>query len=257
MDPKQHWTAFATLVGKEIHRFTRIWLQTLLPPVITTVLYFIIFGNLIGRNIPPIHGYTYMEYIVPGLVMMSVINNAYTNVVFSFFSSKFQRFIEEMLVSPMPSITILLGYLFGGVIRGLLVGAIVLGISLFFSPLRVEHPILMLVIALLTSALFSLGGFINAMFAKTFDDVSIVPTFILGPLTYLGGVFYSIHLLSPTWQTISLFNPILYIVNAFRYSCLGVADIGIEWALSILVGCTVILFIVAYRLLERGYGIRH
>jgi len=248
--------SFQTILYKEINRFMRIWIQTLLPPVITTVLYFIIFGNLIGSHIPQMEGYRYIDYIVPGLVMMAVINNAYTNVVFSFFSAKFQRFIEELLVSPTPNIYILLGYLAGGVVRGVLVGAIVLLISLFFTSITIKHPLLTLTIVLLTALLFSLGGFINAIYARKFDDVSIVPTFILVPLTYLGGVFYSISLLPEFWQKASLLNPLLYFINAFRYSCLGISDINIYFAVGMIIFFTISLFVIALHLLNKGVGMR-
>ena len=253
---KKNFIAFQTILYKEIHRFTRIWIQTLLPPVITTTLYFIIFGNLIGRHVPMMEGYHYIDFIVPGLVMMAIINNAYTNVVFSFFSAKFQKNIEEILVSPMPNLFILLGYIAGGVTRGLFVGTIVLIIALFFSNVTIQHPILMLVIAFITCILFSLGGFINAMYSRKFDDVNIIPVFILAPLTYLGGVFYSINLLPPIWQKITLLNPLLYIVDAYRYSFLGISDINIYYALGTIIVLTLVLFGFALRLLNRGYGLR-
>ncbi|WP_428609804.1 ABC transporter permease [Sedimenticola sp.] len=252
----RYWTAFQTIFTKELLRFTRIWLQTILPPVITTVLYYIIFGNLIGSRIGEMDGFSYIDFIVPGLILMAVITNAYSNVVSSFFSSKFQRHVEELIISPVPNWVILAGYVAGGVARGVMVGIAVTAVSLFFTDIQVQSYGWTLTVFILTAILFSLAGFINAVYANSFDDISIVPTFILTPLTYLGGVFYSISLLPPFWQQISLANPILYMVNAFRYGLLGVSDISMGVALSI-----VILFIVALTgfslyLLNRGIGIK-
>ncbi len=248
--------AFQTIVVKEIRRFTRIWVQTLLPPAITMTLYFVIFGNLIGPRIGEMNGHKYMDFIVPGLIMMSVITNSYANVVSSFFGMKFQRSIEELVVSPVPNWVILTGYVTGGVVRGLLVGLIVTLLSLGFTDLQVHSPVVMLSVALLTAILFSLGGFINAMFATKFDDISIVPSFILTPLTYLGGVFYSISLLPDFWRVVSLANPILYIVNAFRFGILGVTDINVGVAFLMIIGFTVALFCLSLHLLNKGKGIR-
>lgn len=256
MNATQTMIALWTLVLKEIKRFTRIWPQTLLPPSITMAMYFIIFGNLIGSRIGAMDGFTYMDFIVPGLIMMSVITNSYSNVASSFFSNKFQRSIEEMMVSPMPNWVILSGFILGGMARGLGVGLIVTLVSLFFTRLTVEHPLLTVLVVVLTSALFSIGGFINALLANKFDDISIVPTFILTPLTYLGGVFYSISMLPDLWQSVSMLNPILYMVNVFRYGLLGVSDIPVGWALSAVVGFIVVLFVVALRMLANGKGIR-
>lgn len=256
MSPNQIWVAFWTIVVKEVRRFTRIWAQTLLPPAITMSLYFVIFGNLIGPRIGDMGGYGYMDFIVPGLIMMSVITNSYANVVSSFFSMKFQKSIEELLVSPVPNWVVLLGYVAGGVTRGILIGAIVTVLSLCFTDLQIHHFGITVSVVLLTAILFSLGGFINAMFATKFDDVSIVPTFILTPLTYLGGVFYSISLLPEFWQWVSKANPILYMVNAFRYGILGVSDINIVYAYGMIMGFIAILFVVSLRLLNRGKGIR-
>ncbi|MGY4877986.1 ABC transporter permease [Vreelandella aquamarina] len=256
MNAMQTLVALWTVVLKEIKRFTRIWPQTLLPPSITMTMYFIIFGNLIGSRIGAMDGFTYMDFIVPGLIMMAVITNSYSNVASSFFSNKFQRSVEEMMVSPMPSWVILAGYIFGGMARGLGVGLIVTLVSLFFTRLSLEHPLLTLLVVVLTSALFSIGGFINALLANKFDDISIVPTFILTPLTYLGGVFYSISLLPDFWQGVSMLNPILYMVNVFRYGFLGVSDIPVGWALTAIFGFIIVLFVVALKMLERGKGIR-
>ena len=256
MSAREQWVAFPPIVTKEIRRFTRIWPQTLLPPAITMALYFVIFGNLIGSRIGEMGGFRYIDYIVPGLIMMSVITNSYSNVVSSFFSTKFQRSIEELMVAPVSPHVVLLGYTFGGVARGLMVGCIVPLTSLFFTRLQVQHIGLTVAVVLLTSLVFSLGGFINAVFARTFDDISIVPTFVLTPLTYLGGVFYSISLLPPFWQAVSQVNPILHMVNAFRYGILGVSDIPIATALVIMALFTLILYSLSYWLLVRGTGLR-
>ena len=248
--------AIKTIVRKEMVRVLRIWVQTIVPPAITMTLYFIIFGNLIGRRIGTMDGFDYMQFIAPGLIMMSVITNSYGNVVSSFFGAKFGRHIEEMLVSPMSYATIIIGHVAGGVLRGVMVGALVTLIALFFTKLEVRHPWITVSIVLLSSTVFALAGFINAIFAKKFDDISIVPTFVLTPLTYLGGVFYSISLLPPFWQQVSLANPILYMVNAFRYGILGSSDIGIGAAYLILTVFVVLLFAACVQLMRRGIGIR-
>ncbi len=256
MNTHYQWVAFQTIVVKEIRRFVRIWPQTLLPPAITMTLYFVIFGNLIGSRIGDMGGFGYMQFIVPGLVMMSVIQNSYGNVVSSFYSTKFQRSIEEMLVSPMSSVTILLGYVAGGVARGIFVGLIVTLLSLFFTELQIQHVLVTILVVVLTAVLFSIGGFINAMFANKFDDVAIIPTFVLTPLTYLGGVFYSIDLLPGFWRTVSLFNPVVYMVNTFRYGLLGVSDVDVLGSLAAILLFTVGLFALALWMLNRGIGIR-
>lgn len=256
MNRSQLWVAFSTIVTKEIRRFMRIWQQTLLPPAITMTLYFVIFGNLVGSQVGDVHGVTYMQYIVPGLVMMAIITNSYSNVVSSFFGVKFQRSIEELLVSPVPHHIVLLGFVMGGVVRGLLVAIIVTILSLFFTHLEVHNIGVVIFTAFVTAVLFSLGGFINAVYARTFDDVSIVPTFVLTPLTYLGGVFYSMDQLSPFWQTLSLLNPIVYMVNAFRFGILGVSDVNVWASMGIISLFCVVLYFFAYRLLHRGTGMR-
>ncbi len=256
MDIAVNWVALKTLVRKEVVRVARIWIQTIVPPAITMTLYFIIFGNLIGRRIGEMGGFDYMQYIAPGLIMMSVITNSYGNVVSSFFGAKYGKHLEEMLVSPMSNATIIIGHVAGGVLRGLMVGALVTMIALGFTSLTVEHPLVTITMVLLASIVFALLGFINAVFAKKFDDISIIPTFVLTPLTYLGGVFYSISLLPEFWQKVSLGNPILYMVNAFRYGILGVSDIGIGYA-YLIVGIFVVgLFTLNLMLLNRGVGIR-
>jgi len=250
------WTAFYTIVMKECVRILRIWIQTLVPPSITMTLYFVIFGNLIGSQVGDVQGFSYMEFIVPGLVMMSVIQNSYSNVVSSFFGAKFQKNIEEMMVAPTPASVIILGFVAGGMLRGLLVGVMVTLISLFFTDLQVHNLGILLGTAVLTSALFSLAGLTNAMFAKKFDDISLIPTFVLTPLTYLGGVFYSIQMLPDLWRGVSQANPILYMINAFRFGFLGVSDIPVPGALAMGLAFTALLFGANLYLLRRGYGIR-
>lgn len=252
-----YWIAFSSIVRKELNRFLRIWMQTLLPPAITMTLYFVIFGQLIGQRIGEMDGFSYMEFIVPGLIMMSVITNSYSNVVSSFFGAKFQHFIEELLVAPVPNHIIILGYICGGVCRGLMVGIIVTIVSQFFVPIQIAHLGIIVATVLLTSVLFSLGGLLNAIFAKSFDDISIVPTFVLTPLTYLGGVFYSISLLPEFWQAVSKLNPIVYMINSFRYGFLGVSDVSITSAFMVLIGFIVILYSVVYHLINIGYGLRN
>jgi len=232
MSPDQLWIAYTTLVRKEVRRFTRIWVQTLIPPVITMSLYFVIFGQLIGARIGHMGGFDYMAFVVPGLIMMSIINNSYSNVVSSFFSAKFNKSIEELQVSPTPSYIIILGYVSGGVLRGLCVGVVVTVVSLGFTRLQLHSIGVTILVVALTSVLFALAGFINAIFANSFDDISIIPTFILTPLTYLGGVFYSIDMLPEFWQGVSQINPILYVINAFRYGFLGASDVSVGVAIG-------------------------
>ena len=248
--------SFLTIVRKEITRFLRIWIQTLLPSAITMALYFIIFGNFIGSRIQGIHGLRYIDFIAPGLIMMAVITNSYANVVSSFFGTKFQRNIEEILVSPTPSWVITCGYACGGVLRGLIVGIIVSLVALFFTKLAVFNIFIVLVYVFLTSIVFSLAGMLNAIFAKKFDDISIVPTFVLTPLTYLGGVFYSIAALPKFWQTLSMANPILYMVNGFRYGFLGVSDINVWLGLGMLIFFAGALFTLNLYLIKKGVGLR-
>ena len=250
------YIAFETIVIKEVRRFTRIWLQTLVPPAITIGLYFVIFGNLVGRRIGEMGGFQYMEFIVPGLIMMAVIQNSYSNVVSSFFSHKFQRSVEELLVSPVPNYVVLAGFVVGGMVRGLLVGAIVTLMALVFVDLQIAYPMVMVSVILMTSVVFSLAGFINAVFANSFDDISIIPTFVLTPLIYLGGVFYSVQLLPGFWQTVSALNPIFYMVNAFRYGFLGSADVDVYWAFLILFVFSIGLTFFCLELLRRGTGLR-
>lgn len=256
MSTREIAIAFWTIIHKEVNRFTRIWAQTLLPPAITMTLYFVIFGNLIGSRIGEMGGFSYMQFIVPGLIMMSVITNSYSNVVSSFYGARFQHSIEELLVSPTPNWVILSGFVLGGVARGLTVGLIVTLLSLFFTDMQLHNFWITVLVVFMTSVLFAIGGFINAMFARSFDDISIVPTFILTPLTYLGGVFYSITLLPDFWQGVSMLNPILYMVNTFRYGILGVSDIDVVYALSAVAVFIVSMFSLALSLLNKGKGIR-
>ncbi|MFL0808832.1 MAG: ABC transporter permease [Agarilytica sp.] len=248
--------AFRTIFRREVRRFMRIWVQTLIPPVITMVLYFLIFGSLIGSRIGQMGGYDYMAFVVPGLIMMSVINNAYSNVVSSFYSAKFTKSVEELLVSPTPNYIILLGFVFGGALRGLMVGTIVTFISLFFTKLHIHNIWVVIAVVFMTSLLFSCAGLINAIYANSFDDISIIPTFVLTPLTYLGGVFYSISLLPEFWQGVSQFNPVLYMVNAFRYGFLGVSDVDVGLAFAGIGAFLAVVFAYCLYLLESGARLR-
>ncbi|MGD0501604.1 MAG: ABC transporter permease [Steroidobacteraceae bacterium] len=250
------WVGFSTIVIREFHRIVRIWGQTIVPPTVTATLYFVIFGSLIGQRVGLVGGYGYMQFIAPGLIMMTVITNSYGNVVSSFFGAKFGKHLEELLVSPLPNWLILLGYVVGGMLRGLLVGAVVTVVALFFTRLAVQHVMAVLSAVLLTSLVFSLGGFLNALFAKNFDQISWFPTFVLQPLTYLGGVFYSITMLPPWAQFVSHVNPILYMVSAFRYGFLGSTDVDLRLAYGIMIGSAAFMFMLAVVLLNKGAGIR-
>ena len=252
----EKFNAFKTILVKEYLRFIRIWIQTVLPPAITTALYFVIFGNLIGSQISDIDGYSYMDYIVPGLILMAVITNSYANVVSSFYSAKFQKSIEEILVSPTPNYLILAGFVSGGVARGVIVGIVVTLVAMYFSDIQIHSLTLSFTVFLLTAILFSIAGFINAIFARSFDDITIIPTFVLTPLTYLGGIFYSINMLPEFWQKLSLINPILYMINSFRYGLLGVSDTDISSALFIIIIFIISLFSYALYLLNKGTGIK-
>jgi ABC-2 type transport system permease protein len=250
------WVGYRTIVRKEVTRILRIWGQTIVPPAITMTLYFIIFGELIGRRIGEMGGFTYMQYIVPGLVIMSVITNSYGNMVSSFFGAKFGKHIEELLISPLPNWVILSGYVTGALVRGLMVGAVVMAVSLFFTRIEVQYPLIMLSVLFLTAVVFALAGMVNAIFAQKFDDIAIIPTFVLAPLTYLGGVFYSIALLPEFWQKVSVFNPILYMVNGFRLGMLGVSDVSLGMTYGVILGAGAILFCWCLLLLHRGTGLR-
>jgi ABC-2 type transport system permease protein len=256
MNGRAQLIAIKAILWKEVLRFSRLWIQTILPPMITTALYFVIFGRLIGSQISDVNGFHYMDYIVPGLILMAVITNSYGNVVASFYSAKFQRNIEEMLVSPLPNYLIMIGFVGGGLARGIAVGGAVTVVSLFFTTIPLHNLWVAISVLLLTSILFSLGGLINAIYATSFDDITVIPTFVLTPLTYLGGVFYTVAMLPPFWQSVSLANPILYMVNAFRYGLLGVSDVNLGVAYMAIVGFVAVLFWFALHLLNRGYGVR-
>jgi ABC-2 type transport system permease protein len=253
---RENYIGLYTIIRREITRFLRIWTQTFLPSIISIALYFLIFGNLIGPRIGEMGGYRYIDYLVPGLIMMSIITNSYANVVGSFFTSKFQRNIEEMLVSPMSNGIILLGYVLGGVVRGTFVGVLVTIVSLFFTKLNLQYAWMTLMIGALTALLFSLAGLANGIFAKKFDDINIIPTFVLTPLTYLGGVFYSVNLLPDFWQKVTYLNPLFYMVNAFRYGMLGYSDINVHVAIGVIVSLTITLYILCVWLMRKGVGIR-
>lgn len=253
---KRNLISLLSIARKEMIRIFRIWIQTLVPPVVTITLYFVIFGGFIGSQLGDIGGYDYMSFIAPGLIMMSIITNSYSNTVSSFFSTKFQRNIEELLVSPTPNWVLVLGYISGGMTRGLCVGILVSIVSLLFVRLPLFNVPLIILFALLTSFVFSLAGMINGIFAKKFDDISIIPTFVITPLTYLGGVFYSISLLPEFWQNISKANPVVYMIGGFRYGFLGIADINIWMGFGMLVLFSVLLFSITLYLLKKGIGVR-
>lgn len=256
MNNTEKWIAFQTILLKEVRRYLRIWPQTLLPPAITMTLYFVIFGALIGSRIGEMGGFSYMQFVVPGLIMMAVVTNSYSNVVSSFFGARYNHSVEELLVSPVPNWIILTGYIMGSVSRGLLVAIIVTFLSLFFADLEVKNIGVTLLVVLFTSVLFALFGFINAVFANNFDDISIIPTFVLTPLVYLGGVFYSLDLLSDFWAGVSKLNPLVYVVNGFRYGVLGVSDVNVAFSLGMIVTFTVIAFVYSLHLLNTGTRLR-
>jgi ABC-2 type transport system permease protein len=252
----EQYIALLTIVRKEIRRYLRIWSQTLLPSAITMSLYYVIFGSLIGSRIGEMGGYSYMEFVVPGLIMMAIVTNSYANVASSFFGAKFNHSVEELLVSPVPSYVILWGYIIGGVTRGVLVAIIVTAVSLFFTKLSINNATIVVAVVVLTSVLFALFGFINGVFANTFDDISIVPTFVLTPLIYLGGVFYSLDLLPDFWAMVSRANPLVYVVNAFRYGMLGVSDVNITVAFTMIVVFVISAYLYSLYLLNSGKRLR-
>lgn len=251
------WISYYTMIRKEFLRVIRIWSQTLLPPIVTTSLYFVVFGSFIGRQLATIHGFTYMQFIVPGLIMMSVITSSYMNTVSTFYFAKWQRNLDEVLVSPTPNWVVIAGFVTGGMLRGLLVGFLVLLVSLFFTHLMIHSIVALLAAVILTSMALSLAGLLNGIFAKGFDGISIVPTFVLTPLTYLGGVFYSVNQFSPFWRTLSLFNPILYIINAFRWGFLGISDVSLTLSFSLLAGLVAVLLTISLVLFKRGVGFKN
>ena len=256
MNPVEQYVAFMTIFRKEVKRYLRIWTQTLLPSAITMSLYFVIFGSLIGSRIGDMGGFSYMQFVVPGLIMMAIVTNSYANVVSSFFGSKFNKSVEELLVSPTPNYIILLGYIFGGISRGILVAVVVTVLSLFFTRLHIHNYFVVVAIVLMTSTLCALAGFINDVLANNFDDSSIVPTFVVTPLIYLGGVFYSMDLLSDFWAGVSRLNPLVYVVNAFRYGVLGVSDVSLPLAFGMIGMFTVLAFAYSMHLLNSGTRLR-
>lgn len=256
MNAREQYIAFMTIFRKEVKRYLRIWTQTLLPSSITMSLYFVIFGTLIGSRIGEMGGFTYMQFVVPGLIMMAIVTNSYSNVVSSFFGAKFNHSVEELLVSPTPNYIILLGYVAGGVSRGMLVALVVTLVSFFFTRLAIHSYLTVIAVVLMTSTLFALAGFINAVYANSFDDISIIPTFVLTPLIYLGGVFYSMDLLPEFWANVSKLNPLVYVVNAFRYGVLGVSDVSLPVAFSMIALFTVVAFTYCMHLLNTGKRLR-
>ncbi len=252
----ENFIGFYTIVEKEIMRLVRIWVETLFPPIITSALYFTIFGNILGQHIGKIDGYSYIEFLTPGLVMLGVVNNAYSNVAMSFYMTKFMHTIDEMLVSPLPNFLIVLGYVIGGMFRGLIIGSLIFLTAMFFTPIHIAHPWFMLLIALLSAMLFSCAGFINGMIADSFDSISIIPTFVLTPLTYLGGVFFAVSALPHAWQVLARFNPILYIIESFRYSMLNIRQANIELAFAMIVLFVVVLFGVCLYMFNKGIGVK-
>lgn len=250
------WIAFITLLRKEVFRFMRIWSQTLLPPAITMCLYFIIFGKFIGSQIREVEGYAYIQFIVPGLVMMSIMTNSFANTASSFFLTKFNKSIEELLVATMPNLVILAGFTLGGALRGLMIGIIVILIAMIFTHVPLSHPLIVIAMACLAAVLFSLGGLINGIYAKGFDDISFIPTFVLTPLTYLGGVFYSVKQLPPFWRTLSNFNPIFAMIDSFRYGLLGISDLSVTMGFSLVMFLFVVMFFWAWILLQKGTGVK-
>lgn len=252
----RYYVVFTTLLLREIRRFLSFWMDALLPSIISTALYFLIFGHLMGERIGMMDGFSYIEYIAPGLIMMTVVTNAYANVTFSFFTAKFFHSIDDMLSAPIPNWLLLTSYIAGGVMRGLVVALLVTATALLFTGLRMQHPLFIIGVVLLTATVCSLVGFINGVFAKQFDDIGFVPTFVLTPLTSLGGVFFPITLLPGVWKTIALFNPLLYVINLFRYSMLGISDINVVWAVTLLIVLAIVLFGICLRLLQRGVGIK-
>ncbi|HVV39172.1 MAG TPA: ABC transporter permease [Candidatus Paceibacterota bacterium] len=257
MTPYKIWTGYYTMMRRETVRIFRIWAQTILPPVVTTSLYFIVFGTFIGSQLAPIHGFSYIQFIVPGLIMMAVITSSYSNTVSTFYFAKWTRTIDEILVSPMPDWVVIAGFVSGGVLRGLIVGVFVLAVSLFFTHLVIFNALVVVAAIILTSLVFSFGGLINGIYAKGFDGISIVPTFVLTPLTYLGGIFYSISQFPEFWQKVSLFNPILYMVNAFRYGFLGVSDVPLATCFGVLILFTIGFGVVAVYLFKKGIGMKN
>ena len=250
------WIAYKTIVFKEVRRFARIWIQTIIPPVITTSLYLLIFGGLMGSRIGQMQGVDYLHFIVPGIILMTVIMQSYANTVSSFFMAKYNNSFEELLVSPTPNWIILMGYISGGVSRGFCVGLAVTFTISFFVEIRPYSFSILIATFFLTSIMFSLAGFINAVFARTFDDVAIIPNFVLLPLTYLGGMFYSIDILPSFWRGLSSFNPIFYMMDSFRLGFLGIGSVELWKAFMVPLAMILLLALIANYLLNRGVSIK-
>ncbi|MBU6490779.1 ABC transporter permease [Patescibacteria group bacterium] len=257
MTPYQKWISFYTMLRKDVVRMTRIWPQTFLPSVVTSALYFLIFGAFLGSKIGEVHGVPYVMFVVPGLVMLAVVTNAYMNTSFTMFMSKFfARNIDEILVSPTPAWVIVAGYVAGGLVRGIAIGSLVLVVSLFFTNLIVSHALVIVLFLVLTSLVFSLAGFVNGVYAKSIDGINIVPTFVLTPLVYLGGVFYSAQSLPGLWGSLTRFDPVFYIINGFRYGFLGVSDVPIMVSVGVLVALAVLFTAISIYLIKVGLGLR-
>ncbi|OGG79905.1 ABC transporter permease [Candidatus Kaiserbacteria bacterium RIFCSPLOWO2_01_FULL_54_13] len=259
MNAYQLWISFYTMLRRDIVRMFRIWVQTFLPSVVTSVLYFTIFGTILGSQIGDRQGVSYMTFVVPGLVMLAIVTTSYANTSFMFFASKFfARSIDEILVSPTPPWLLIAGFAGGGVVRGVLVGTLVLIVSVFFTGLHlaIHNILVILAFATLTALVFSLAGLVNGIYAKSIDGINIVPTFVLTPLVYLGGIFYSIHTLPDWWQAITYANPLFYLVNGFRYGFLGMADVSLAISTGILFGMIVVLVAINWYFIKTGLGLR-
>ena len=257
MSPSQMFTSFYTIVRKDVVRIFRIWPQTFLPSIITSVLYFLVFGKVLGGRIGDIGGHLYITFVVPGLVMLAVVTNSFSNVATTFFQAKFfARNIDEILVSPTPPWVIIAGYVAGGMVRGITIGLLVIIVAAFFSPLPLTHPFIILLFLILSSLIFSLAGLVNGIYAKSFDGITIVPTFVLTPLVYLGGVFYSAQALPPLWQKFTFADPIFYLVDGFRVGFMGFSDVSLGISLAVLGTLTAILIAINWYFIRTGLGLR-
>jgi len=255
--PYEVLISYYTLVRKDIVRIVRIWPQTLLPSMITSTLYFLIFGTVLGSRIGQFGDVDFIDFVVPGLIMLAVVTNSFSNVAFVVFSSKFfSRSIDEILVSPTPPWVIVAGYISGGIVRGTLVGFLVLAVSIPFAGFHVDNFLIVILFLLLTSAALSLGGLLNGIHAQSIDGINIIPTFVLTPLIYLGGVFYSIEILPEFWQPISLANPLFYIVDGFRYGMLGIVDTSLWTSLAVLGGLAAALAVWAWYEIRAGLRLK-
>ena len=259
MSPAQKWTSFYTMIRKDVVRMFRIWVQTFLPSVVTSSLYFLVFGTVLGSQIGDMKGVDYMTFVVPGLVMLAIVTTSYANTSFTFFSSKFfMRSIDEILVSPTPPWVMIAGFVGGGVVRGTIVGSLVLLVSVFFTglTLTIHNLAIILMFAVLTSLVFALAGLVNGIYAKSIDGINIVPTFVLTPLVYLGGIFYSVDALPGWWQTITYMNPLFYIINGFRYGFLGVTDVAVTTSVVILLALVATLVALNWYFIRTGMGLK-